>query len=133
MSYEYAGRGLNGGPTSDMFPLSAATASSSAILITGTTAAAQTTAHTCATSAWDAPYMRVDNVSAASITVYGNVGSSATTGNRQWVIAAGAFVVAYSYDVPMSGSGIFGFWATATTGIYVTGNVSRFFTASSAP
>ena len=133
MSYEYAGRGLNGAPTTEMFPLSGATASSAAILITGTTAAAQTTAHTCDPNAGDAPYMRVDNVSAAAITVYGNIGSTATTGNRQWTISAGAFVVAYSYEVPMSGSGIFGFWVTATAGIYVSGNVSRFFTASSAP
>ena len=127
------GRGNNGGPASDIFPLSAAVASSPAVLITGTTAAAQTTAHTCDPLAYDAPYIRIDNVSAASITVYGNIGSTATTGNRQFTISAGDFTVAYSYDVPMSQSGIFGFWATATAGIYVTGHVSRFYTASSAP
>ena len=124
------GRSINAGPASDLFPLSAALPSSPAILITGTTAAAQTTAHTADAVAYDMPYILLWNVSAAAITVYANTGSTATTGNRSWSINAGDFKVAYSYDVPMSGSGVFGFWATATTGIYCTGNVSRIFTAS---
>ena len=127
------GRGNNAGPASDIFPLSASVASSPAVLITGTTAAAQTTAHTCDPLAFDAPYIILSNVSAASITVYGNIGSTATTGNRQWTVSAGTFTTAYSYDVAMSNSGVFGFWSTATAGLYVTGLVSRFYTASSAP
>ena len=131
MNDSYTGRGNDAGPASDIFPLSAApSASSPPILITGTTAAAQTTAHTTSTNAYDAPYMRIDNVSAASVTVYGNTGSTATPGNRQWTIAAGSFAIAYAYEVPMSGSGIFGFWATATAGIYVTGNVARYYTTT---
>ncbi len=127
------GRANNAGPATDAFPLSAQLPSSAAILITGTTAAAQTTAHTCDPKAYDAPYIIISNVSAASVTVYGQIGSTATTGNRQWSINSGAFTTAYSYDVAMSNSGIFGFWATATAGIYVTGLVSRFYTASGAP
>lgn len=127
----YSGRGNNSGPASDIFPLSAALPSSPSVLITGTSAAAQTTAHTADAKAYDAPYIRVDNVSPSTVTVFANTGSTATTGNRQWSIGAGTFVIAYAYDVPMSGSGVFGFWATATSGIYFTGNVSRFFTASS--
>ena len=126
-------RYLGVSPSTDAFPLSGSTASSVAILITGTTAAAQTTAHTCDANAWDAPYIRIDNVSAASVTVYGNIGSTATTGNRAWTIAAGSFAVAYSYEVMQSGLGVFGFWASATAGIYVSGNVARYYTASSAP
>lgn len=129
-SYGSIGRGVNAGPASDLFPLSAATASSPAILITGTSAAGQTTAHTADAKALDMPYMVISNVGAASVTVYGNIGSTATTGNRQWTISGGAFTTAYSYDVGMSNSGIFGFWATATSGIYVTGVVARVFTAS---
>lgn len=128
---QYIGRGNNAGPASDIFPLSAASASSPPILITGTTAAAQTTAHTSDAKAYDAPYIRIDNVSAATVTVYAQTGSTATTGNRQFSITAGSFAIAYAYDVPMSNAGIFGFWSTATAGVYVTGNVSRFFTASS--
>lgn len=129
----YLGRGNNAGPSSDIYPFSGSTASSPAVLITGTTAAAQTTVHTSDATAFDAPYMRIDNVGASSVTVYGNIGSTATTGNRQWAVGAGEFAVAYSYDVLMSKSGVFGFWATATAGIYVSGNVARYFTASSSP
>ena len=130
MSYGAIGRGVNSGPASDLFPLSGATASSPAILITGTTAAAQTTAHTCDANALDMPYIVISNVSAASITAYGQIGSTATTGNRQFTVAAGAFTTAYSYDVGMSKSGVFGFWSTATAGLYVTGVVSRVYTAT---
>lgn len=131
MSSNYTGRPNNAGPSSDIFPLSASVASSPAILITGTTAAAQTTAHTCDPNAFDAPYIRIDNVGTGSATVYANTGSTATTGNRSFVVEPGSFAVAFNYDVPMSKSGVFGFWATATAGIYISGNVSRFYTASS--
>lgn len=131
MSGLYSGRGNNAGPASDLFPLSGATASSPAILITGTTAAAQTTAHTADLNAFDLPYMIISNVGSAVVTVYGQLGSTATTGNRQWSVAAGGFTPAYSYDVGMSKSGIFGFWSTATAGVYVTGIVSRIYTATS--
>ncbi len=125
------GRGNNSGPATDAFPLSGSTSSSPAILITGTTASAQTVAHTCDAVAFDAPYMVISNVGASSVTVYANIGSTATTGNRQFSVAAGAFTPAFSYDVAMSKSGVFGFWSTATAGVYVTGLVSRFYTASS--
>lgn len=131
MADAYIGRGVNAGPATDAFPLSGAVSSSPPILITGTSAAAQTVAHTCDANAFDAPYMIISNVSAATVTVFGNIGSTATTGNRQWTLSAGAFTPAFSFDVPMSKSGVFGFWATATSGVYVTGYVSRFFTASS--
>lgn len=131
MADNFVGRGNNAGPASDVFPLSASVASSPAVLITGTTAAAQTTAHTCDANAFDAPYMVISNVGTGAVTVYGQIGSTATTGNRAFTIAPGAFTTAYSYDVAMSKAGIFGFWGTATAGIYVTGIVSRFYTASS--
>ena len=131
MSGQYLGRGNNAGPASDLFPLSASVASSPGVLITGTSAAGQTTAHTADANAMDMPYMIISNVGASSATVYGNIGSTATTGQRQWTIGAGTFQTAYSYDVMMSKSGIFGFWATATAGIYVTGNVARIYTATS--
>lgn len=126
----YIARGNNAGPSTEAYPLSASVASSPAILITGTTAAAQTTAHTCDANAFDAPFIVISNVGTSSATVYGQIGSTATTGQRQWTVSPGAFTTAYSYDVMMK-SGVFGFWATATAGIYVTGIVSRFYTASS--
>lgn len=128
---EYTGRPNNAGPSSDVFPLSASVASSPAILITGTSAAGQTTAHTADAVAFDQPYIRIDNVAASAITVYANLGSTATTGNRAWTINAGSFAVAYSYDILISKSGVLGFWATATAGIYVSCNVNRVYTASS--
>ncbi len=128
----FLGRGNGASPAGDIYPLSASLPSSPAVLLTGTTAAAQTTVHTCATGAYDMPIMFLNNVSAAAITVFGQMGSTATTGQRQWTVNAGSFTAAYSNDVMMSNSGIFGFWSTATTGLYVTGYVSRFFTSSGA-
>jgi len=126
------GRGNNAGPASDLFPLSGATASSPGILITATTATGGgTVAHTADANATDVPYMIISNVSAASVTVYGNLGSLATTGQRSWSIAAGAFTPAYSYDVGMSKNGTFSFWSAATSGVYVTGITSRIYTATS--
>lgn len=130
---EYTGRGNSAGPAGDIYPFSASLPSSPAVLITGTTAAAQTTVHTCATGAYDMPLAYINNVSAASITVFGNIGSTTvTTGHRQFTVAAGSFTPAYSNDVMMSNSGVFGFWSTATAGIFITGYVSRFFTSSGA-
>lgn len=127
------GRGNNAGPASDLYPLSGATASSAAILITATTATGGgTIAHTCDLNAYDSPYIIISNVSASAITVYGNIGSTATTGNRQWSVNAGSFTTAYSYDLLQSKGGTFSFWATATAGIYVTGQVARIFTSSGA-
>jgi hypothetical protein len=134
MSGEYIGRGVNAGPASDIFPLSGSTASSAPILITATTATGGgTIAHTCDANAFDMPYIIISNVGATAATVYGNIGSLATTGNRQWTVSAGAFTTAYSYDVMQSKSGTFSFWSSATSGLYLTGVVARMFTASSAP
>ena len=127
----FIGRGPGTSPTTDFFPLSGSTASSPGILITGTTSAAQTPVHTADANAFDSPYVIVSNVSAATVTVYGQIGSTATTGQRQFLITPGAFTVAYSYDFPISKSGVLGFWSTATAGVYVTGQVARFYTASS--
>jgi len=111
------GRGINAGPMADIFPLSGSTASSPAILITATTATGGgTVVHTADAEAWDSPYMVVSNVSIASVTVYANIGSTATTGERQFIVAAGAFTPVYSYDLMMSNSGTFSFWATASDG-----------------
>jgi hypothetical protein len=124
------GRGNNAGPAADAFPLSVALPSSPGILITGTTAAAQTTAHVADAKAYDLPYIIISNVGASPVTVYGQLGSTATTGQRAWTVSAGAFTTAYSFDVPISNSGVVGFWSTATAGVYVTGYVYRIFTAS---
>ena len=130
---EYLGRGNNAGPASDIYPLSGCTASSAALLITATTATGGgTIAHTCDANAYDSPYIIISNVSASAATVFGNIGSLATTGNRQWTVNAGSFTTAYSYDMMQSKSGTFSFWSAATAGIYVTGQVARYFTSSGA-
>lgn len=127
----YIGRPNNAGPASDIFPLSGSTASSPAILITATTATGGgTIVHTCTEKAWDSPYMIVSNVGASAATVYAQIGSTATTGQRQFSVAAGSFTTVYSYDLMMSNSGTFSFWATATAGVYITGQVARFFTST---
>lgn len=130
MSYGSIGRGINSGPAADAFPLSAATPSSPGILITATTATAGgTVVHTADANAYDLPYIIISNVGASSQTVYMNLGSTATTGQRQFSVNAGAFTTALSFDVPISNSGTVSFWGP-TSGVYVTGYVSRIFTAS---
>lgn len=127
----YIGRPNNAGPAADIFPLSGSTASSPAILITATTATGGgTVVHTCDAQAFDSPYMVVSNVGAAAVTVYAQIGSTATTGQRQFSVSAGSFTTVYSYDLMMSKSGTFSFWSTATAGVYITGQIARFYTAT---
>lgn len=130
MSGNYSGRGNNGGPATDFFPLSGATASSPAILITATSAAGQTTIHTADLNAQDVVFLTFSNVSAASLTAFVNIGSLATTGNIQQTVSAGAFNVVSNGNVSISKSGVVGAWTTATTGLYVLGYVARTYTAT---
>jgi hypothetical protein len=125
----YSGRGNNAGPAVDFFPLSGATASSPAVLITAT-AAAGTTIHTGDAFAQDVLYVTLSNVSAASLTVYTNLGSTATTGQQQTTLTAGQSTVAYNGNAAISKSGVFSAWTTATTGIYAFGYVARTYTAT---
>jgi len=128
---DYNGRGNNAGPATDFFPLSGATASSPAILITATSAAAQTTIHTGDLNAQDVVYLTYSNVSAGTLVGYTNIGSTATTGTIQTSVSAGAFSVASNGNFSISKGGVVGGWTTATTGLYVYGYVARTYTATS--
>jgi len=130
MSGEYLGRGNNAGPATEFFPLSGATASSPGILVTATSAAGQVTLHTFDPNAQDVVFLSYSNVSAASLTVYTNIGSTATTGNIQTAISAAGFSVVSNGNIAGSKSGVVGAWTTATTGIYAYGYVARTFTAT---
>lgn len=129
MSNSYLGRGNNAGPATDFFPLSGATASSPPILITAT-AAAGTTLHTADLNSQDVVFLRISNVSAASLTAFVNVGSTATTGTLQVLVNAGAQTTVFAGDMAISKSGIVSAWTTATTGLFAYGYVARTYTAT---
>jgi hypothetical protein len=130
MSGMYNGRGNNAGPATEFFPLSGATASSPSILITATSAAGQTTIHTADPNAQDVVFLSYSNVSSAALTVYTNLGSTATTGNIQTELESAAWNVASNGNFSISKSGVVGAWTTATTGIYAYGYVARTYTAT---
>ena len=130
MSGNYTGRGNNAGPATEFFPLSGATASSPGILITATIASSQNTLHTFDANAQDVVFLSYSNVSAASLVVYTNVGSTATTGNIQTTVASAGFSVVSNGNFSGSKSGVLGAWTTATTGIYAYGYIARTYTAT---
>lgn len=126
----YLGRGNNAGPATEFFPLSGASASSPSILITATSAAAQTTIHTGDLNAQDVLFVTFSNVSGSQLTAFGNLGSTATTGTTQLLVNAGAFAIMFSGNATVSKAGIFGAWTTATTGLYAYGYIARTYTAT---
>lgn len=131
MSDSYTGRGINAGPATEFFPLSGATASSPGIIITGTSAAGQTTLHTADPFAQDVLFITISNVSAGALTGFLNIGSTATTGNVALSINAGAYSVFSNGNISVSKSGVVGAWTSATTGLFAYGYVARTYTATS--
>lgn len=131
MTSPYTGRGNDAGPATDFFPLSGASASSPGVLITATSAAGQTTIHTADANAQDVVFLTYTNVSAGALTVFTNIGSTATTGNMQTSVSAAGFQVVSNGNITISKAGVVGAWTTATTGIYAFGYVARTYTATS--
>lgn len=131
MADNYVGRGNNSGPATDLFPITASVASSPAVLITGTTAAAQTTVHTSDANTQDILYITLSNVGASSITAYHQLGSTTvTTGHQQTALSPGQSTVVFNGNATISKSGIYGIWSTATAGVYAFGYVARTYTAT---
>lgn len=127
----YSGRGNNAGPAVDFFPLSGASASSPAVQITATTATTGgTTIHTSDAFAQDVLYITLSNTTAASVVVYNNLGSLATTGNQQTTLTAGQSTVAFNGNASISKSGNYSAWSTTTAGIFAFGYVARTYTAT---
>lgn len=131
MSGNYTGRGVNAGPATEFYPLSAATASSPSILVTATTAGAQNTIHTADANAQDVLFVTISNVGTATVDVFTNIGSTATTGQISTRLTSGSYAVILSANMAISKSGVVGMWATATSGIYAFGYVARTYTATS--
>jgi hypothetical protein len=128
----YIGREYGGSPTSDLFPLSAASASSPFVSITATTATGGgTVVHTGDLNALDILYVTVSNVSASTLVAYGQLGSLATTGTVQLSLNAGTSGVLFNGNAPISKSGVAGIWTTASTGLTAYGFIARTYTATS--
>ncbi len=127
MTDAYTGLYPGSSPVTRFAPLSASTASSPGILVTATTATGGgTTIHTADAQATDVVYAYVTNNSAASLTAYVQMGSTATTASRPVTINTGNWVLAIP-GWPIRSSGVVGIWTTASTGLIVDGYVARTF------
>jgi len=132
MSNFYSGRGNNGGPATEFFPFSGASASSPAILITATTATGGgTVIHTADPNAQDVLFLRFSNVSSSTLVGYVQLGSLATTGTVPVSVAAGSQSTVFIGDVTISKQGVVGAWTTATAALYAYGYIARTYTATS--
>lgn len=131
MSYNYTGRGVGASPAGDFFPLSGASASSPAILVTATSATGGgTVIHTADAFAIDTPIVYVANNGGSSLIAYMQMGSTATTLCVPTVVGPGSWTIV-NPGTPISGSGVLGIWTTASTGLVAFGGVNRTYTATS--
>lgn len=127
----FIGRGVGASPSSDFFPLSAASASSPMILITATTATGGgTLVHTADAFAQDVPIIYVANSSAGTLVAYTQMGTTATTLSIPTSIPSNTWTIV-TPGTPISKSGAVGIWTTATTGLAAYGGVNRTYTATS--
>jgi hypothetical protein len=76
-------------------------------------------------------FLTFSNVTAASLTAFVNVGSTATTGNIQKSVSSVGFEVVSNGNLTISKGGVIGAWTTATTGMFAYGYVARTYTATS--
>lgn len=130
MANESIGRGIGASPAGDFFPFSGATASSPTIIITATTATGGgTPIHAADANAQDIPIIYVANNSAAALTAYLQMGTTATTQSIPTSISPGAWTIVQP-GTPISKSGVIGIWTTATTGLVAYGGVNRIYTAT---
>ena len=126
----FIGRGPGTSPTTDFFPLSAASASNPVINISATSAASGgTTIHTADPNAYDIPIIYVANVgSTANVIAFLQMGSTATTQSIPVTIATSSYALLQP-GTPISGSGVVGIWCSAS-GVVAYGGVTRTYTAS---
>ena len=126
----FIGRGPGTSPTTDFFPLSAASASSPGILITATSATGGgTVIHTSDAFAVDVPIVYVANNSAASLVAYMQMGTTATTQSIPFSVSSNTYLL-LNPGTPISKSGVLGIWTTASTGLVAFGGVNRTYTAT---
>ena len=129
MTNNYTGRGNGSAPSTDFFPLSAASASSPGIVITATIVGSAITIHTADAFAVDVPIIYVANNSAATLVAYMQMGNTATTQSIPTSISAGSWTIV-NPGTPISKSGVVSMWTTATTGLIAYGGVNRTYTAT---
>ena len=125
MATPYIGLDPSAGPVTRFVPLSASTASSPSLVITATTATGGgTVVHTADPQATDVVYVYVTNASAASLTAYVQMGTTATNASHPITITTGNWILAVP-GWPIRSSGVVGIWTTASTGLVVDGYVAR--------
>jgi len=126
----FIGRGPGTSPTTDFFPLSAASASNPVINIAALTATAGgTPIHVADANAYDLPIIYVANVgSTSNVVAYLQMGSTATTQSIPVTIATSSYALLQP-GTPISGSGTVGIWVSAS-GVVAYGGVTRTYTAS---
>ena len=134
MSGFYTGRGPSAGPVTEFLPLSGATASAPAILISATTpTGGGTTIHTADANAQDVLYVTFSNITTGDLIAYGNLGTagtSATGADTNKTIPANGFEMVFNANAAISKSGVVSAFTTASVGMYAYGFVARTFTAT---
>lgn len=126
------GRYLGVGPSTEIYPCSAMSASSPSVIVTATTATGGgTTIHTAnADKNIDALYITIANNTGGVLVAFGQPGTTATTQSIQMSIPANSYSIYSNGNLFISNSGTFGIWTSATTGLAVTGYVARAFTST---
>lgn len=121
------GRDIGASPSTEFVKLSVASASAPGIIITGTAAASALTIHTADANATDVLYVQVFNNSANTVTVYGQLGTTASTSAIPLSLTTKSSGFLFN-GLPISAAGVASVWNdTATTGIVAVGSVARTF------
>lgn len=125
MADEGTGRPIGTSPSVEFAQLSGSTASAPGIIITGTAAATALTIHTADAQAIDVLFVTIYNNSANTVTVYGQLGTTASTSAIPLSLSPKSSGVLFN-GAPISNAGVVGVWNdTATTGIVAVGSVGK--------
>lgn len=130
---QFIGRGGLDGPVTAFFPLSGASASNPAIVLTATVAAGAQTIHTADPNSQDVLYVTVGNSGTTTVNVYAMIGTTATTSAIPLAVTNGTFGLLFNGNVSVSKSGTVTIFSTlaASSGVTMYGFVARTYTATS--
>lgn len=119
------GRPIGASPSTEFVALSAASATAPAIIVTGTAVGGATLIHTADAQATDVLFVQAYNNSTNTVTVYAQVGTTATTTAIPLSLTtkSSGFLI---NGLPVSKAGLVSVWNdTASSGIVVAGSVQR--------
>ena len=125
MADGYIGRSNGASPSTEFVRLSGSAASTPGIIITATIVGSALTIHTADANAVDVLYVQVYNHTGGTITVYGQLGTTATTSSIPLSLTTKSSGFLFN-GAPITSAGVVSVWNdTATTGCVVVGSVQR--------